>query len=93
MRSRSLIIPFQAILRSSSPSEITALKQWAKFVQLYASGIAEFPAFAHSMAMSQAPLSAVCKDTASFPAPPPCDGYPLFWSNVPGAEDAISVKV
>ena len=76
-----------------SPSEITTLKQWAKFVQLYAAGIAEFPAFAVSMAMSQAPKSAVCRDTASLPAPPSCEGYPLYWSNVPANEDAISVKV
>ena len=82
----------KAIHKSSDRSEIQALKQWKKFVQLYASGMEEFPEFAHSMALSQAPLSAVRKDTAALPAPEPREGFPLYWVNVPKAEDAMAVK-
>ena len=82
-----------AVEAAPSQEEKTALKLWAKFVQLYSGAIKEFPQFAHNMASNQAPSSVVCSDTLLLTAPPPHPCYPLSWANIPSADDPMAVKI
>ena len=83
----------EAIDAATNPEDISALKLWAKFVQLYAPNIKESPDFAHNMAINQAPSSVVCQDTLALEAPEMSNGYPLKWDNIPEADDPMSVKI
>ena len=88
----------ERIVHSTDNDEKAALKQWIKFVRLYAKRITEFPDFALSMALSQSPSNAVytdslaLKEAAEISAPLPSARYPLFWQNVPQSDDAMLVK-
>ena len=82
-----------AIEAAPNPLDKSAFKLWAKFVQLYAPAIKEFPQFAYNMATNQAPSSVVSRDTLLLTGPEPQVGYPLSWANIPAADDPISVKI
>eukprot|EP00111_Clytia_hemisphaerica_P007171 TCONS_00020849-protein len=78
----------------TNTDDIDALKQWASFVQLYTSYIREFPNFCLNMAVSQAPVSNVTKDTLALGTEPSVKGeaYPLYWANIPEECDPMLVK-
>ena len=82
----------KCICEATNQLDMKALKDWSKFVQLYAGYIKEFPQFCYSMASNQAPSSFVTKDTKALPQTMVCPGYPLDWANIPQIEDPITVK-
>ena len=82
-----------AIEQAVDSIDVVTLKLWAKFAQLYAECIKEFPDFAYNMASTQAPAGAVCKDTLKLPAPTKRDGYPWSWVNIPEADDPMAIKI